>query len=63
MNPEILDENCKKLNTNVVILLIFILIDVVTIEKTSEFFRLIYDVKGRFTVHRITADEAKVSSH
>ncbi|CAO1373553.1 unnamed protein product [Diamesa serratosioi] len=33
--------------------------DVVTIEKTSEFFRLIYDVKGRFTVHRITADEAK----
>lgn len=37
-------------------------LDVVTIEKTSEFFRLIYDVKGRFTVHRITADEAKVSS-
>lgn len=35
--------------------------DVVTIEKTGEFFRLIYDVKGRFTVHRITADEAKVS--
>lgn len=37
-------------------------LDVVTIEKTSEFFRLIYDIKGRFTVHRITADEAKVSS-
>jgi small subunit ribosomal protein S4e len=35
--------------------------DVVTIEKTGEYFRLIYDVKGRFTVHRITADEAKVS--
>jgi len=33
--------------------------DVVTIEKTGEFFRLIYDVKGRFTIHRITADEAK----
>jgi small subunit ribosomal protein S4e len=33
--------------------------DVVTIEKTNEFFRLIYDVKGRFTIHRITADEAK----
>jgi len=33
--------------------------DVVTIDKTGEFFRLIYDVKGRFTVHRITADEAK----
>jgi ribosomal protein S4E len=34
--------------------------DVVTIEKTGEFFRLIYDVKGRFTIHRITAEEAKV---
>jgi small subunit ribosomal protein S4e len=33
--------------------------DVITIEKTGEFFRLIYDVKGRFTVHRITAEEAK----
>jgi len=33
--------------------------DVITIEKTGEFFRLIYDVKGRFTIHRITADEAK----
>ncbi|GFY55859.1 40S ribosomal protein S4 [Trichonephila inaurata madagascariensis] len=33
--------------------------DVVTIEKTGEFFRLMYDVKGRFTLHRITAEEAK----
>lgn len=33
--------------------------DVVTIDKTGEYFRLIYDVKGRFAVHRITADEAK----
>jgi len=33
--------------------------DVITLEKTNEFFRLIYDVKGRFTVHRITKDEAK----
>lgn len=33
--------------------------DVVTIEKTNEFFRLLYDVKGRFIVHRITAEEAK----
>jgi len=33
--------------------------DVITIEKTGEQFRLIYDVKGRFAVHRITADEAK----
>ncbi len=39
-----------------------LLSDVVSIEKTSENFRLIYDVKGRFTVHRITDEEAKVSS-
>lgn len=36
--------------------------DVITIEKTNEHFRLIYDVKGRFTVHRISVEEAKVSS-
>lgn len=35
-------------------------VDVISIEKTGEHFRLIYDVKGRFTVHRITAEEAKV---
>lgn len=34
--------------------------DVVTIDKTGEHFRLIYDVKGRFTIHRISAEEAKV---
>jgi len=33
--------------------------DVVTIDKTGEHFRLIYDVKGRFTIHRISAEEAK----
>jgi len=33
--------------------------DVITIEKTNEFFRLIYDVKGRFAVHRISKEEAK----
>jgi len=33
--------------------------DVVTIEKTGENFRLIYDVKGRYSVHRITPEEAK----
>ncbi|CAB0033567.1 unnamed protein product [Trichogramma brassicae] len=33
--------------------------DVISIEKTNEFFRLIYDIKGRFTIHRITAIEAK----
>jgi len=32
--------------------------DVITIEKTNEFFRLIYDVKGRFSVHRISKEEA-----
>jgi len=36
------------------------LIDVISIQKTSEHFRLIYDVKGRFTIHRITPEEAKV---
>jgi len=35
------------------------LMDVISMEKTGEHFRLIYDVKGRFTIHRITADEAK----
>jgi len=33
--------------------------DVVTIPKTDEQFRLLYDVKGRFVLHRITKDEAK----
>jgi len=33
--------------------------DVITIEKTGEHFRLLYDVKGRFAIHRITAEEAK----
>merc|ERR1711963_158643 len=32
--------------------------DVVQIDKTGENFRIIYDVKGRFTVHGITASEA-----
>jgi len=32
--------------------------DVISIEKTGENFRLVYDVKGRFAVHRINADEA-----
>ena len=41
--------------------LIVFVIDVITIDKTGENFRLLYDVKGRFTVHRITNEEAKVS--
>jgi len=32
--------------------------DVVGIEKSGEYFRLLYDVKGRFTIHRITPEEA-----
>ena len=32
--------------------------DVVTIDKTGENFRLIYDPKGRFVVHRIGNEEA-----
>merc|ERR1711990_1015589 len=33
--------------------------DVISIEKTNEYFRLLYDVRGRFSVHRVSADEAK----
>ncbi|KAI7883862.1 40S ribosomal protein S4-A [Lichtheimia hyalospora FSU 10163] len=33
--------------------------DVISIEKTGENFRLVYDVKGRFAIHRITDEEAK----
>ncbi|XP_054164043.1 40S ribosomal protein S4 [Oppia nitens] len=33
--------------------------DVVTIEKTGDFFRLLYDIKGRFILHKITGEEAK----
>ena len=33
--------------------------DVVSIDKTDEHFRLLYDAKGRFVVHRITALEAQ----
>lgn len=33
--------------------------DVITIEKTGENFRLIYDTKGRFAVHRIESAEGE----
>uniref|UniRef100_A0A8C6Y0N1 Ribosomal protein S4 X-linked n=1 Tax=Naja naja TaxID=35670 RepID=A0A8C6Y0N1_NAJNA len=36
--------------------------DVISIEKTAEHFRLVYDTKGRFAVHRITPEEAKTCS-
>ena len=32
--------------------------DVITIEKTKENFRLLYDTKGRFSIHKIHKDEA-----
>lgn len=32
--------------------------DVVTIDKTKENFRLLYDTKGRFVIHKIHKDEA-----
>jgi len=35
------------------------LMDVVRIVKTGEQFRVLYDVKGRFILHRITPEEAK----
>lgn len=34
------------------------IMDVVTIEKTGEFFRILYDVKGRYQAHKIDANEA-----
>lgn len=45
-----------------VILISMTFSDVISIEKTNELFRLIYDVKGRFIIHRITPEEAKVSN-
>ena len=36
------------------------LLDVVSIAKTGENFRLLYDSKGRFTLHSISLEEAKV---
>jgi hypothetical protein len=34
--------------------------DVVSIPKTNENFRLLYDTKGRFRLHSVRDDEAKV---
>lgn len=31
----------------------------VSLDKTNEHFRLLYDVRGRFAIHRIQAEEAK----
>ena len=35
-------------------------LDVVSIPKTNENFRLLYDTKGRFRLHSIKDEEAKV---
>ena len=35
-------------------------VDVVTLEGSSDRFRLLYDVKGRFVLHRIDEKEAGV---
>ncbi|KIY68866.1 ribosomal protein S4e [Cylindrobasidium torrendii FP15055 ss-10] len=32
--------------------------DVVSLEKSGEHFRILYDIKGRFAIHRITPEEA-----
>ena len=32
--------------------------DIISIEKSGEHFRIMYDVKGRFAIHRITPEEA-----
>nr|GMD15760.1 40S ribosomal protein S4-1 [Ipomoea batatas] len=37
--------------------------DVVSIPKTNENFRLLYDTKGRFRLHSIRDEEAKVGVH
>eukprot|EP01004_Peranema_trichophorum_P007374 NODE_6150_length_920_cov_80.473024_g5559_i0.p1 GENE.NODE_6150_length_920_cov_80.473024_g5559_i0~~NODE_6150_length_920_cov_80.473024_g5559_i0.p1 ORF type:complete len:283 (-),score=57.69 NODE_6150_length_920_cov_80.473024_g5559_i0:71-874(-) len=34
--------------------------DVITIEKTGDKFRLLYDTKGRFVLHKIKDDETKI---
>jgi small subunit ribosomal protein S4e len=34
------------------------IMDVVSIDKTGDFFRILYDVKGRFQAHRIESKEA-----
>jgi small subunit ribosomal protein S4e len=33
--------------------------DIVTIEKSGEHYRLLYDMKGRFVLHKVDAAEAK----
>ena len=46
----------------IMLLLLFVL-DVVSIPKTNENFRLLYDTKGRFRLHSIRDEESKVSCY
>ncbi len=46
--------------TQSLLLMVFIFQDVITIEKSNEIFRLLYDTKGRFAVVPIDENEAKV---
>lgn len=39
---------------------LFLFPDVISIPKTNENFRLLYDTKGRFRLHSIRDEEAKV---
>lgn len=34
------------------------MVDVLSIEKSNDYFRLLYDVKGRFVIHRISPEES-----
>jgi len=47
-------------NTEYLNFLICYFVDVVSIPKTNENFRLLYDTKGRFRLHSIKDEEAKV---
>ena len=46
--------------SSVILLKLYFFIDVVSIPKTNENFRLLYDTKGRFRLHSVRDDEAKV---
>jgi len=39
----------------------FVMLDVISLPRTNEHFRLLYDTKGRFAIHRISNEEAKVT--
>lgn len=47
---------------NISFYLISFIVDVVSIPKTNENFRLLYDTKGRFRLHSVKDEEAKVNT-